>query len=127
MDEKDWAIVGECAKRFTPPDEQTLINNISENLTNKLLGRGFETYLYADIASLLSDRLLCGGFSEDLKDAIIKNQENKSGIPHSAICFYRDGNKWCAVYGDFINIQESPIGFGDTFEEAMSELEETKP
>lgn len=25
---------------------------------------------------------------------------------------YLDGDMWCAVNGDFINIQESPVGFG---------------
>lgn len=35
---------------------------------------------------------------------------------------YKDGNKWCAVFPDFINIQESEIGFGDTPEEARKAL-----
>jgi len=43
-------------------------------------------------------------------------------IPASAICFYKDGDKWCAVHGDFVNLQESPAGFGDTFEDALSDL-----
>lgn len=35
---------------------------------------------------------------------------------------YMDGNKWCAVDRHFINLQESPAGFGDTCLEAMADL-----
>ena len=35
---------------------------------------------------------------------------------------YRDGNQWCAVNDDFINLQESHAGFGDTKDEARAEL-----
>ncbi len=38
------------------------------------------------------------------------------------IIFSRDGDKWCATYTDFINLQESPAGFGDTQEEAKADL-----
>jgi len=27
---------------------------------------------------------------------------------------FRDGDQWCAVYPDFVNLQESLAGFGDT-------------
>lgn len=33
-----------------------------------------------------------------------------------------DGNEWCAQRTDFINLQESPAGFGKTALEAMSNL-----
>ncbi len=33
-----------------------------------------------------------------------------------------DGNAWCAVRPDFINLQESPAGFGETRERAIAEL-----
>jgi hypothetical protein len=36
---------------------------------------------------------------------------------------FKDGNAWCAVQLDFINLQESPIGFGETPEEARKNLE----
>ena len=45
-----------------------------------------------------------------------------SSLPKEAVCFFRDGNKWCCVFGDFINLQESIAGFGDTFEEALENL-----
>lgn len=35
---------------------------------------------------------------------------------------YRDGNQWCATTGNFINLQESPAGFGITKLEAFAEL-----
>lgn len=35
---------------------------------------------------------------------------------------YRDGDQWCAVMADFINLQESPAGFGDTREDARQDL-----
>ncbi len=36
---------------------------------------------------------------------------------------YLDGDKWCAVRSDFINLQESLAGFGDTPSEARKELD----
>jgi len=33
-----------------------------------------------------------------------------------------DGNKWCAVFMDFINLQESPAGFGNSVAEAVGDL-----
>jgi hypothetical protein len=34
----------------------------------------------------------------------------------------RDGAAWCAHRHDFVNLQESPAGFGDTALEAMADL-----
>lgn len=34
----------------------------------------------------------------------------------------RDGNAWCATAPNFINLQESPAGYGETALEAMAEL-----
>lgn len=36
---------------------------------------------------------------------------------------FMDGDAWCAVRPDFINLQESPAGFGATREEAIKKLE----
>jgi len=33
-----------------------------------------------------------------------------------------DGDQWCATEKDFINLQESDAGFGDTMETAIAEL-----
>ena len=35
---------------------------------------------------------------------------------------FRDGDQWCAVTRDFINLQESEAGFGDTPEQALAVL-----
>lgn len=35
---------------------------------------------------------------------------------------FKDGNMYCAVMADFINIQESPCGFGETEEIARKNL-----
>jgi hypothetical protein len=35
---------------------------------------------------------------------------------------FKDGNMWCAVDPDFINLQESPAGFGETPGLAREEL-----
>lgn len=45
-----------------------------------------------------------------------------SAIPHDAICVFRDGNQWVAVFGDFKNLQESPSGYEDTFDMAIEAL-----
>ena len=37
--------------------------------------------------------------------------------------FYQDGTQRCAVRPDFVNLQESPAGFGDTDAEALAALE----
>lgn len=35
---------------------------------------------------------------------------------------FMDGNAWCAVLPDFINLQESKAGFGNTREQAIADL-----
>ena len=40
----------------------------------------------------------------------------------SKINTFMDGNSWCATYGDFINLKESPAGFGNTPEDATEAL-----
>ena len=42
------------------------------------------------------------------------------GGPTSRV--FKDGDAWCAVMPDFINLQESPAGFGDTPAMAREEL-----
>lgn len=54
---------------------------------------------------------------------LIRKASQKSGIPHNAVCFFQDGDETCAVFGDFVNLQESPAGFGANFEEAMNCLQ----
>lgn len=35
---------------------------------------------------------------------------------------FMDGSAWCAVHPDFVNLQESPAGFGGTRDEAVTAL-----
>lgn len=35
---------------------------------------------------------------------------------------FKDGNQWCATESNFVDLQESPAGFGDTALEAMGAL-----
>jgi hypothetical protein len=53
-----------------------------------------------------------------------KNSVPVNAIPAQAICFFRDGDQWCAVHGDFVSLQESNAGFGATFDEAMRDLDQ---
>ena len=43
-------------------------------------------------------------------------------VPPEKIHVQRDGASWCATLPGFINLQESPAGFGDTPEEAIADL-----
>jgi hypothetical protein len=38
------------------------------------------------------------------------------------VVYEMDGNQWCAKFSDFINLQESLAGFGDTKDMALSDL-----
>ena len=64
-----------------------------------------------------------GHGQDELAAHIVALLESRRSIPASAVCFFRDGDKMCAVFGDFVNLQESPAGFGDNFEEALADLE----
>lgn len=45
------------------------------------------------------------------------------GPSADAIRFVRDGNMWCAFMPDFINLAESPAGFGETQDLAEADLQ----
>lgn len=42
--------------------------------------------------------------------------------PEKKIIYKQDWDKICATFDDFVNLQESPAGFGDTEEEARANL-----
>lgn len=48
----------------------------------------------------------------------IKVKAEPIGKPH----IRKDGAAWCATHPDFIDLQVSPAGFGDTPEEAVANL-----
>ena len=35
---------------------------------------------------------------------------------------FQDGSQWCAGFEDFVNVQESQVGFGDTALDALADL-----
>lgn len=49
-------------------------------------------------------------------------QQAAAAVKVGAVKVFADGDKWCAVYSDFVNVQESPCGFGDSPEEARRAL-----
>ena len=49
-------------------------------------------------------------------------KERKEFATANAVRIYMDGDKWCAVKGDFENLQESPAGFGYSPEGALNAL-----
>jgi len=55
--------------------------------------------------------------AETVKDKGAKTVDNGHGIK-----IFKDGDRWCAVMDDFINIQESLAGFGSTSMEALDSL-----
>lgn len=42
-------------------------------------------------------------------------------MPEDTLCFFRDGDRWCCVRKDFVNLQESNAGFGKTLGDAMED------
>ena len=57
-----------------------------------------------------------------VRNLLAAHRPSKPSIPHDAVCLFKDGNQWCAVYGDFKNLQESPAGFGANSDEAIAGL-----
>lgn len=45
------------------------------------------------------------------------------GGPRSRV--FKDGNKYCAVFPDFVNLQESESGWGDSIQEARLDLRQS--
>ena len=49
------------------------------------------------------------------------------GPREDQIRFVRDGNMWCAFMPDFVNLQESHAGFGETQDRAEADLVSKQP
>lgn len=54
--------------------------------------------------------------------SIKKRDEDEILDSYKKVVYEMDGNQWCAHYENFINLQESPCGFGNTQEKARQEL-----
>lgn len=49
-------------------------------------------------------------------------KKHKPHIPATAVCVFRDGEQWCCVSQDFVDLATSPAGFGTTIDEALLNL-----
>lgn len=63
----------------------------------------------------------CGGSIKNRKGNEDMESEYSEPKPQEYRLFM-DGNVWCAVCGDFVDLQNSPAGFGDTPTEALQNL-----
>lgn len=59
------------------------------------------------------------GLTDDDAQEFVKRA--KAG-DHPAFVLFRDGDRWCAGFHDFVNPQESQCGFGVTALDALAEL-----
>lgn len=50
------------------------------------------------------------------------NEDAKIYAEHYDVLLSMDGTAFCATKKDFVNLQESPAGFGDSYLEAMADL-----
>lgn len=123
MDEMTrYEVARQCAQKFNPPSGDEICRTMSNELSYLLVGQGLGDQISQMVSGELS-RLLTGqGLATDIADAA----SQKTGIPHEAVCFFKDGNQWLCVRGDFKNLAESRVGFGENFEDAMNDLQEKK-
>ena len=61
-----------------------------------------------------------------VKGAPIQPSKNKPDtrnfVPPSAVCFFREGDSWGCVAEDFVDLHNSPAGFGDTMLAALVDV-----
>ena len=63
---------------------------------------------------------------QELADKWRCNSEDSENYAERIGCnLWLDGNMWCAALPSFVNLQESPTGFGDTELLAMADLAKT--
>ncbi|MDT8900927.1 hypothetical protein [Anaeroselena agilis] len=75
---------------------------------------------------ILVEALALGANRQRINDLVEKwgcnNKDAHNYADYCGLNLFQDGNSWCATRQDFINLQESPSGFGDTCLEAMADL-----
>ena len=52
----------------------------------------------------------------------LTDEDAEHFVERAKIKLSKDGNKFCATFHDFVSVQESQCGFGDTALEALAEL-----
>jgi hypothetical protein len=86
----------------------------------------FDSEYRGDAWKILVCALALGANKKRIKELAEKwnctNEDAKNFALFFKFNLYMDGNAYCANRSDFINIQESPCGFGDTAIEAIAEL-----
>lgn len=114
----------QCAQKFHPPSGDEITRTISGELSYLLAGQGIATDIAQMVSRELSGLLAGQGIATDIAEAMAKSK--KCNIPQVALCLFKDGESWCCVFGDFVDLQESPAGFGETFDDAISDLSKKK-
>lgn len=75
---------------------------------------------------ILVEGLAAGAKAERIKELAAKwgcdDQDAEVYASHVGCNVFRDGDQWCATGGDFLDLAQSPAGFGSTLLDAMSEL-----
>ena len=89
-----------------------------EQITNLKASRDADQQITGLATILWADRV------RELEKALL---EQRSGIPPHAVCLFKDGKQWCAVYGDFKDLHESPAYFSPTGTIAIQGLLQTHP
>lgn len=112
----DWyagdADAGFIAVIFTRHEKCTQYFDVPADVIRDFLASGNKAYFLAVyLRGTYRYAIVRAGL--DLPDTKWKNGER-------FVC--RDGDQWCATLSDFVNLQESPAGFGNTIELAMHEL-----
>jgi len=95
---------------------------LAEEAANAQLREALTTLPYTEYADALRDGCDPAGAWDCFCTALREHVESALGVRT-----FRDGNQWCAVRSDFISLQESPAGFGDTRAEALATLEKETP
>jgi len=76
--------------------------------------------------NMLIEALAAGARKEGIIELAEKwkctNDDAKVYAEHYGVLLSMDGTAFCATRKDFINLQESPAGFGDSYLEAMADL-----
>jgi hypothetical protein len=75
---------------------------------------------------VLVEALACGANLERVMELAVKWRCNDEDALIYASCvgarLFMDGDQWCATRKDFVDLQESPAGFGNTALEALAGL-----
>lgn len=66
----------------------------------------------------------CDDLSNQLEEIILDTIKQQC-IPDHSICFYKNGDKWICINGDFIDFQESPFGISYLFDGALKNLQDS--